>query len=50
MMARLDRLSPVRRVAQIGAAIGREFSYALLHTVSRIPEDELPEWVGSSSA
>jgi predicted ATPase len=50
LMARLDRLSPVRRVAQIGAAIGREFSYALLHTVSRIPEDELPEWVGSSSA
>ena len=28
-------------VAQIGAAIGREFSYALLHAVSRLPEDEL---------
>jgi predicted ATPase len=28
-------------VAQIGAAIGREFSYDLLHAVSRIPEDEL---------
>jgi predicted ATPase len=40
-MARLDRLSSVRRVAQIGAAIGREFPYALLRTVSRIPEDEL---------
>jgi predicted ATPase len=41
LMARLDRLGSVRRVAQIGAAIGREFSYALLHTVSRLPEDEL---------
>jgi predicted ATPase len=40
-MARLDRLASVRLVAQIGAAIGREFSYALLRTVSRLPEDEL---------
>ena len=40
-MARLDRLESVRRVAQIGAAIGREFPYALLHAVSRLPEDEL---------
>jgi len=31
----------VRRVAQIGAAIGREFSYALVSAVSRFPEDEL---------
>jgi hypothetical protein len=28
-------------VAQIGAAIGREFPYALLRTVSRLAEDEL---------
>ena len=41
LMARLDRLASVRLVAQIGAAMGREFSYALLHTVSRLPEDEL---------
>ncbi|WP_410969228.1 hypothetical protein, partial [Salmonella sp. SAL04284] len=40
-MARLDRLSSVRRLAQIGAAIGREFSYELLRVVSRLPEDEL---------
>ena len=40
-MARLDRLASVRQVAQIGAAIGREFSYALLRAVSRLPEDEL---------
>jgi len=38
LMARLDRLASVRRVAQIGAAIGREFSYSLLHAVSRLPE------------
>src|SRR5438105_796551 len=40
-MARLDRLASVRPVAQIGAAIGREFSYQLLHAVSRLPDDEL---------
>ena len=28
--ARLDRLAPVKEIAQIGAAIGREFSYPLL--------------------
>jgi class 3 adenylate cyclase/predicted ATPase len=41
LLERLDRLASVRRVAQIGAAIGREFSYELLHAVSRVPEDEL---------
>jgi len=41
LMARLDRLASVRLVAQIGAAIGREFSYPLLHAVSRLPDDEL---------
>ena len=32
-MARLDRLAAVKDIAQIGAAIGREFSYPLLHAV-----------------
>jgi predicted ATPase len=41
LMARLDRLASVRLVAQIGAAIGREFSYALLRAVSRLSDDEL---------
>jgi predicted ATPase/class 3 adenylate cyclase len=41
LMARLDRLASVRLVAQIGAAIGREFSYELLRAVSRLPEGEL---------
>src|SRR5207302_9627071 len=35
------RLESVRRVAQIGAAIGREFHYQLLNAVSRLPEEEL---------
>jgi len=41
LMARLDRLASVRLVAQMGAAIGREFPYALLRAVSRLAEDEL---------
>jgi class 3 adenylate cyclase len=41
LMARLDRLASVRLMAQIGAAIGREFSYQLLHAVARLPEEEL---------
>ena len=41
LMARLDRLESVRLVAQIGAVIGREFSYALLRSVSKLPADEL---------
>ena len=40
-MARLDHLASVRRVAQTGAAIGREFPYPLLLAVSRLPEAEL---------
>ena len=41
LMARLDRMGAVRQVAQIGAAIGREFSYGLLRAVSRFSEDSL---------
>ena len=46
LMARLDRFASVRLVAQIGAAIGREFSYALLRPVSRLPENELQAALG----
>jgi len=46
LMARLDRLSSVRRVAQIGAAIGREFSYQLLRVVSHFAEVELQTALG----
>jgi class 3 adenylate cyclase/tetratricopeptide (TPR) repeat protein len=41
LMARLDRLGPAKEVAQIGSAIGREFSHALLASVVRKPEAEL---------
>ena len=34
LMERLDRLAPVKEIAQIGAAIGREFSYRLLEAVA----------------
>jgi predicted ATPase len=40
-MARLDRLGPAKEVAQIGAAIGREFSHAPLAAVARNSEEEL---------
>jgi predicted ATPase len=38
LLARLDRLGPAKEVAQIGAAIGGEFSHALLDAVVRKPE------------
>jgi len=38
LTARLDRLGPAREVAQIGAVIGRDFSYALLHAVAGMDE------------
>ena len=41
LMARLDRLGPAKEVAQIGAAIGREFPHALLAAVARKSEAEL---------
>ena len=41
LMARLDRLGAAKEVAQVGAAIGRDFSHALLAAVARKPEAEL---------
>ena len=38
LMARLDRLASVKEVAQIGATIGREFSYSVLAAVSAMRE------------
>ena len=42
LMERLDRLVPVKEIAQIGAAIGREFSYRMLEAVSPVRG---PAWV-----
>ena len=41
LIARLDRLAPVREVAQIGACIGREFTYELLAAVSPLKPVQL---------
>ena len=41
LMARLDRLGPAKEVAQVGAVIGSEFSYELLHAVHPIAEEDL---------
>jgi predicted ATPase len=41
LMTRLDRLGPAKEMAQIGAAIGREFSHNLLAAVARKPQPEL---------
>jgi tetratricopeptide (TPR) repeat protein len=41
LMARLDLLGPAKEVAQIGAVLGGEFSYELLHAVHPIAEEHL---------
>ena len=41
LMARLDRLGPAKEVIQVGAVIGSEFSYELLHAVHPIAEADL---------
>jgi predicted ATPase/class 3 adenylate cyclase len=46
LMARLDRLGSAREVAQIGAAVGREFSYELLSAVAGLPKQKLDEALG----
>ena len=46
LMARLDRLAPVREVAQIGAVAGRDFHYELLNAVAGLPRERLEEALG----
>jgi class 3 adenylate cyclase/predicted ATPase len=43
LMARLDRLGPAKDLAQLGATIGREFSYELLQAVSLLDEEPLQQ-------
>lgn len=43
LLARLDRLAPTREVAQIGAALGRSFSYELISAVAGMPQQKLDE-------
>src|SRR5262249_8852785 len=44
LMARLDQLASAKAVAQLGAPLGREFTYELLRAVA--PMDELELWRG----
>jgi class 3 adenylate cyclase len=43
LLARLDRLAAVREVAQIGAALGRQFSHELIAAVMRMPRPQLDD-------
>jgi len=43
LMTRLDRLGPAKEIAQVGATLGREFSYELLHVVSPLAEATLQQ-------
>jgi class 3 adenylate cyclase/predicted ATPase len=43
LMARLDRLATTREIAQLGAILGREFSYELIHAVSPVEEEALQQ-------
>jgi predicted ATPase/class 3 adenylate cyclase len=43
LMARLDRLSTPRELAQLGAVLGREFSYDLLQAVATVDETTLQQ-------
>jgi tetratricopeptide (TPR) repeat protein len=41
LMARLDRLGPAKEIMQVGAVIGSDFSYQLLHAVHAIADEDL---------
>jgi predicted ATPase len=43
LLARLDRLASVREVAQIGAALGRQFSRELISAVAPMPPEQLDD-------
>ena len=43
LLARLGRRAPVREVAQIGAALGRQFSHELIGAVARMPSAQLDD-------
>jgi predicted ATPase len=50
LMARLDRFAPVKEIAQIGATIGREFSYELIAGVAPHPRPELDQALAQLAA
>ena len=46
LMARLDRLAEAKEVMQLGATIGREFSYTLLRALTSLSDSALQEALG----
>jgi class 3 adenylate cyclase/predicted ATPase len=46
LMARLDRLPRVRELAQLGAVLGREFAYEMLHALAEVEEPSLRDGLG----
>ena len=46
LMARLDRLGSAKGIAQLGAVVGRQFAYAVLHAVSPLDESTLQRELG----
>jgi class 3 adenylate cyclase/tetratricopeptide (TPR) repeat protein len=46
LVARLDQLGQFREVAQLGATLGREFSYEVIRTVAPLDEDALRHGLG----
>jgi len=46
LMARLDRLPKVREVTQLGAVLGRDFAYEMLHALAEVEEQVLRHSLG----
>src|SRR5262245_11981202 len=43
LLARLDQLAPVREIAQMAAALGRQFSHELISTVAEMPQHRVDD-------
>jgi predicted ATPase len=43
LLARLDRLAPTRELAQIGASVGRSFSYEMIGALAAMPRQQLDD-------
>ncbi len=50
LLARLDRFTPVKEIAQIGAAIGREFGYELIAAVAPHAKPKLDQALAQLTA
>src|SRR5262249_15840432 len=48
LMARLDRLGTARGVVQLGAVLGRQFSFALLQAVSQLEEETVQQGLNTA--